>query len=195
MTSARSLAPARPAVPSVRKDYGRIPEIISVPNLIQVQLDSFQWFIGGPDTAGRMERACASCSKRFADCGLHRDAHGAALSRYEFGEPKYTELECREKDMTYSAPLANGNVYALYLVGVLLPYPRREATGPGAVRRQQGPQRRRGRGLFRHDRRRAGRHHSRHSIVRAEPGILHGDPQRAAVGHRAEIRTRRSCAR
>ena len=69
------------------------------------------------------------------------------------------------------------------------PHPRREAAGPRAVRRQQGPQRRRRRGLFRHHRRRARRHDPGHSVIRAVPGILRRDASRAAVGHRAEIRS------
>src|SRR5579883_3519200 len=106
MTSARSLAPARPAVPSVRREYGRIPEIISVPNLIQVQLDSFQWFIGGSDPVSRQE---SGLRELFDEISPIVDFTGTRMELrfldYEFGEPKYTELECREKDMTYSAPL------------------------------------------------------------------------------------------
>src|SRR5579884_2256115 len=106
MTSARSLAPARPAVPSVRREYGRIPEIISIPNLIQVQLDSFRWFIGGPDTASRAD---SGLRELFDEISPIVDFTGTRMELsfedYEFGEPKYSELECREKDMTYSAPL------------------------------------------------------------------------------------------
>src|SRR5579884_1285767 len=106
MTSARSLAPARPAVPSVQKVYSRIPEIISVPNLIQVQIDSFDWFTGGADPESRQE---SGLRELFDEISPIVDFTGTRMELrfldYEFGEPKYSELECREKDMTYSAPL------------------------------------------------------------------------------------------
>ena len=70
------------------------------------------------------------------------------------------------------------------------PHPRREGARSRAVRRQQGPQRRRGRGLFRHHRRRAGGHHSwEFRRSRCRRNFQHRDPRRAAVGHRAEIRS------
>src|SRR5579883_3452070 len=106
MTTARSLAPVRSAVPSLRKDYSQIPEIISIPNLIQVQLDSFRWFIGGPDTASRAD---SGLRELFDEISPIVDFTGTRMELsfedYEFGEPKYSELECREKDMTFSAPL------------------------------------------------------------------------------------------
>jgi DNA-directed RNA polymerase subunit beta len=106
MTSARELAPARSAVPSTRKVYSEIPEIISVPNLIQVQLDSFQWFTGAQDPQSRME---SGLRELFHEISPIVDFTGSRMELrfldYEFGEPKYSEAECREKDMTYSAPL------------------------------------------------------------------------------------------
>jgi len=106
MTSVRDLAPVRSAVPSVRKDYGQIAEIISTPNLIQVQLDSFSWFTGGKDAVSRDE---SGLRELFNEISPIVDFTGSRMELrfldYEFGEPKYTELECREKDMTYSAPL------------------------------------------------------------------------------------------
>ncbi|MBI2906385.1 MAG: DNA-directed RNA polymerase subunit beta [Chloroflexi bacterium] len=80
-----------------RKSYARIPDVLEVPNLITVQINSFRWFQeeGLKElfdevspiqdfTASRMEL-------RFLD--------------YSFGEPKYSEFKCRERDMTYAAPL------------------------------------------------------------------------------------------
>ena len=39
------------------------------------------------------------------DQGLHRQGHGTAFLDYEFGDPKYSEEECRTKDLTFSKPL------------------------------------------------------------------------------------------
>ncbi|MHB8575699.1 MAG: DNA-directed RNA polymerase subunit beta, partial [Dehalococcoidia bacterium] len=106
MTSARELAPVRSAVPSVRKVYSRIPEIIGVPNLIQVQIDSFKWFTGTGDAESRTE---SGLRELFDEISPIVDFTGSRMELrfldYEFGDPKYSELECRDKDMTYSAPL------------------------------------------------------------------------------------------
>ena len=37
--------------------YARIPEVLPIPNLIELQLDSFKWFV---------DKGCASCSTRSA---------------------------------------------------------------------------------------------------------------------------------
>jgi DNA-directed RNA polymerase subunit beta len=105
-TEARELLPSRSSVPSVRRVYGKIPEIIAVPNLIQIQLDSFNWFIGGKDPESRRE---SGLRELFDEISPIVDFTGTRMELrfldYEFGEPKYSEAECREKDMTYAAPL------------------------------------------------------------------------------------------
>src|SRR5687768_16513908 len=80
-----------------RKRYARIPEVLPIPNLIELQLQSYRWFIDNglrelldeispiQDFTGRVMEL------RFKD--------------YEFEAPKYTELECRTRDLTYSKPL------------------------------------------------------------------------------------------
>ena len=80
-----------------RKRYARIPEVLPIPNLIELQLESFNWFIENglrelldeispiQDFTGRVMEL------RFKD--------------YEFEEPKYSQLECRTRDLTFSKPL------------------------------------------------------------------------------------------
>jgi DNA-directed RNA polymerase subunit beta len=80
-----------------RKSYARIPEVLPIPNLIELQLQSFSWFIENglrelldeispiQDFTGRVMEL------RFKD--------------YEFEAPKYSELECRTRDLTFSKPL------------------------------------------------------------------------------------------
>jgi DNA-directed RNA polymerase subunit beta len=80
-----------------RKSYARIPEVLPIPNLIELQLQSFNWFIENglrelldeispiQDFTGRVMEL------RFKD--------------YEFEAPKYSELECRTRDLTFSKPL------------------------------------------------------------------------------------------
>src|SRR5579884_2980444 len=83
--------------PSVRKSYGQIPDKLDVGNLIQTQLDSFEWFKreGLRELFNEINPITDYTGKnyelRFLD--------------YEFGPPKFDEEECRQRDMTFSAPL------------------------------------------------------------------------------------------
>jgi DNA-directed RNA polymerase subunit beta len=81
----------------VQQSYGKIPQILEVPNLIQLQIKSFQWF----KTKG--------LESLFQEVSPIRDFQGGrfeiSFSDHEFHEPKKTELECREQETTYSAPL------------------------------------------------------------------------------------------
>jgi len=80
-----------------RKSYARLPQILEVPNLIKVQTDSFRWF---------QEKGLRQLLEEITPID---DFTGNRLALsfldYEFREPHYTEQECRQKDLTYSAPL------------------------------------------------------------------------------------------
>jgi DNA-directed RNA polymerase subunit beta len=77
--------------------YARIPEVLPIPNLIELQLDSFRWFID------------KGLRELFDEISPIKDFTGKVMELqfldYEFGPPKYSELECRTKDLTYSRPL------------------------------------------------------------------------------------------
>jgi len=93
MLSADSSSPALAA----RKRYARIPEVLPIPNLIELQLDSFTWFV---------EKGLRDL---FDEISPIKDFTGKVMELqfldYEFGAPKYTEQECRTKDLTFSKPL------------------------------------------------------------------------------------------
>ena len=80
-----------------QRSYSRIRSVLDVPNLIKVQLDSFEWF----KTTGLAEL--------LEEISPIEDFPGGrfALSflDHKFGEPKNSEVECREKEITYSAPV------------------------------------------------------------------------------------------
>ena len=80
----------------VKNSYGRLPQILDVPNLIQVQLDSFRWFLE-KGLAQLLEEI--SPVKDFAGGRLELSFLG-----YELREPR-PEQECRQRDLTYSSPL------------------------------------------------------------------------------------------
>src|SRR3954471_17652717 len=103
MLSAKSAPLA--ATPSGRLSYARIAEVrdgvsvdkFEVPNLIELQLESFQWFI---------EKGLRDL---FDEISPIKDFTGKVMELqfldYEFGAPKYSEEECRTKDLTFSRPL------------------------------------------------------------------------------------------
>ncbi len=83
--------------PVARKRYARIPEVLPIPNLIELQLDSFQWFIE------------KGLRELFDEISPIKDFTGKVMELqyldYEFGAPKYSEEEARSKDLTFSKPL------------------------------------------------------------------------------------------
>jgi len=95
----------RAVTPSGRISYARIDrkvdgvsyEKFEIPNLIELQLDSFAWFMG------------KGLRELFDEISPIKDFTGKVMElqflEYEFGEPKYSEEECRTKDLTFSKPL------------------------------------------------------------------------------------------
>ncbi len=87
---------------TIRKSYARIPNVYELPRLIQVQLDSFQWF----QEEGLQElfdeiSPIVSFNKNLE---LHFGSTPGP-DGFWFGEPKYSEPVCRDRDMTFAAPL------------------------------------------------------------------------------------------
>jgi DNA-directed RNA polymerase subunit beta len=82
---------------AARKRYARIPEVLPVPNLIELQLESSKWFVE------------KGLRELFDEISPIKDFTGKVMELqfldYEFGEPKYSEDECRTKDLTFSKPL------------------------------------------------------------------------------------------
>ena len=82
-----------------RVSFAHIPDIRPMPDLIQIQLDSFEWF----KKEGLREL--------FAEISPIEDFTGKKLSLEfivppdRFGKPKYSEDECRDRGATYAAPL------------------------------------------------------------------------------------------
>ncbi len=97
MTVSTAIVSTRSLVPATKKSYAKIAHVLDIPHLIDIQLNSFQWFKEEGlrellDEISPIEDFTGTRMKlRFRD--------------YSFGEPKHSELECRERDMTFSAPL------------------------------------------------------------------------------------------
>jgi len=95
--SREAASPAVKATPSrERRSFAKIPEILEVPNLIDIQKGSFAWL---RDTGLR---------DTFRGISPIEDFTGnlvVEFGEYEFGDPKYSVDECKEKDMSFQAPL------------------------------------------------------------------------------------------
>lgn len=93
-----SLPHAEKRTPPVsRKSYAKIPQILNVPNLIEVQLESFLWF---QEKGLKQLLEEVSPIKDFTENRLE-----LSFTNYEFRAPRHSEQECRHRDLTYSAPL------------------------------------------------------------------------------------------
>ncbi len=79
-----------------RKSYARTPTVLELPRLTEVQLHSFKWF----KTEG-LEELFAEITP-IVSFNKALELH---FGDFYFGEPKYPEDECRERDITFSAPL------------------------------------------------------------------------------------------
>jgi DNA-directed RNA polymerase subunit beta len=85
-----------PGAKRKRYTFAKINDVLDLPDLIELQKASFKWFI----TDGLKEA--------FDSISPIKDFTGNLVLEFgdhSLGEPKYTVEECRERDMTYSAPL------------------------------------------------------------------------------------------
>ena len=90
----------------LRKFFGNIREAIEMPNLIEVQKASYDQFLMVDEPkGGRPDEGLQSV---FRSVFPISDFSGASLLefvRYTFEPPKYDTDECRQRGMTYAAPL------------------------------------------------------------------------------------------
>ncbi|MCK1995230.1 DNA-directed RNA polymerase subunit beta [Peribacillus muralis] len=79
-----------------RRSYARISEVLDLPNLIEIQTASYQWFLD------------VGLKEMFQDISPIEDFTGnlsLEFIDYSLAEPKYSVEETKERDVTYSAPL------------------------------------------------------------------------------------------
>ena len=79
-----------------RWSYSRIREVLGMPNLIEIQQNSYRWFLE------------EGLREMFRDISPIQDFTGNLVLEfidYNLGEPKYEVEECKERDVTFAAPL------------------------------------------------------------------------------------------
>ncbi len=83
--------------PRARKTFSRLKHILDLPNLIDIQKTSFRWFL---------EEGLRETIDDISPITDYTGTLAVEFADYEFGEPQFTLQECREKDLTYQAPLS-----------------------------------------------------------------------------------------
>ena len=90
----------------IRKFFGHITEVAEMPNLIEVQKASYDQFLMVEEPeGGAATRACRRSSSRSSRSPTSPARRMLEFVSYEFEPPKYDVDECRQRDMTFAAPL------------------------------------------------------------------------------------------
>src|SRR4030042_2540308 len=85
-------------------NFGKIKTGLELPNLIEIQLKSYDWFLQLGAAKKRAQGLQAVFEEIFPIESPHEDVVLEYID-YEIGLPKYSELESKERDVTYAAPL------------------------------------------------------------------------------------------
>src|SRR5437773_7359643 len=89
-----------------RKDFGKIPSIVEIPNLIEVQRRSYETFLQKDVSPDRREDlGLQGVFKSVFPIADYNDNSLLEFDSYHFGEPKYTVEECHDRGMTFAIPL------------------------------------------------------------------------------------------
>jgi len=90
----------------VRKSFGSIREVIEMPNLIEVQKASYdQFLLVDEPKGGRGDEGLQSVFRSVFPITDFSNTASLEFVKYEFEPPKYDVDECRQRDMTFAAPL------------------------------------------------------------------------------------------
>ena len=84
------------ATERTRVNFGKIPESMELPNLISVQKQSFTRF---------MDEGLREAFREASPIQSQNHVLEVTFGEHQFGDPAHSVEECREKDMTYQAPL------------------------------------------------------------------------------------------
>ena len=95
----------------IRKIFGDIHEVVQMPNLIEVQRESYEQFLRSDPATGYV----SGLEKTLRSVFPIRDFAGTSeldFVHYELEEPKYDTTECRQRGITYAATPPKGSTIA-----------------------------------------------------------------------------------
>ncbi|MGB6143241.1 MAG: DNA-directed RNA polymerase subunit beta, partial [Rhodanobacter sp.] len=90
----------------IRKDFGKRPPVLGVPNLLTIQTDSYREFLQehvAPKQRG--EKGLHAALKSVFPISSYSGNAALEYVDYRLGEPAFDERECRNRGMTFGAPL------------------------------------------------------------------------------------------
>jgi len=90
----------------IRKDFGKRPPVLGVPNLLTIQTDSYREFLQehvAPKQ--REEKGLHAALKSVFPITSYSGNAALEYVDYRLGEPAFDERECRNRGMTFGAPL------------------------------------------------------------------------------------------
>ncbi len=85
-------------------NFGKVKSSVQLPNLIDIQLKSYEWFLQRGNGKVKSQGLQAVFEEIFPIESPHEDVVLEFID-YEIGVPKYSEVECKDRDVTYAAPL------------------------------------------------------------------------------------------
>jgi DNA-directed RNA polymerase subunit beta len=90
----------------VRRDFGKISSVVEIPNLIEIQRNSYEAFLQkdyAPEH--REDMGLQAVFKSVFPIADYNENASLEFVGYHFGEPKYTVEECHDRGMTHAIPL------------------------------------------------------------------------------------------
>jgi len=91
---------------SIRKSFGKLKEILSIPNLIEVQKKSYKQFLTNPDgNTSNLQKGLDSVFKSIFPIEELSDKATLEYISFRLEKPKFNVEECRQRDLTYSSSL------------------------------------------------------------------------------------------
>jgi DNA-directed RNA polymerase subunit beta len=89
-----------------RKSFSKLKSVVELPNLLEVQLQSYKEFLQPDvDPEKREDKGLQAVFKTFFPISDVRENYSLEFVKYTLGTPRYTIRECQDRNMTYSAPL------------------------------------------------------------------------------------------
>src|SRR5574342_1131111 len=90
----------------VRRDFGKIASIVEIPNLIEIQRNSYEAFLQKDySPEHREDMGLQAVFKSVFPISDYNENASLEFVGYHFGDPKYTVEECHDRGMTHAIPL------------------------------------------------------------------------------------------
>ena len=93
---------------NIRKNFGKLKESLSIPNLIEVQKNSYDEFLNSKSVIELQEEFTTGIDKVFQSVFPIEDGSDKSTLEYisyKLEKPKFDVLECKQRSLTYSASL------------------------------------------------------------------------------------------